>query len=149
MNDNGLLHKVCTCGIKYTTLASNPEHLCFFCQRDPKRRVPSEGRLQAAGNEEAPPLLEAKAGMNKAQYELAATLLDKAADEFSNHGCNDYTLPNTPENVELMRRAHEWNVRGDASQPFDLSISKDGTEIYTMDYYVMGFMAHLLREAAQ
>ena len=40
MSDKGLLHKVCTRDLRYTTLASNPEHLCYFCQRDPKRRVP-------------------------------------------------------------------------------------------------------------
>ena len=41
--------------------------------------------------------------MDKTQREIAAQMLQMAADEFSNHGCNDYNLPLTPENLEFVK----------------------------------------------
>jgi hypothetical protein len=34
-------------------------------------------------------------------FQIAAQMLELAADEFSNHGCNDFELPNTPETWPL------------------------------------------------
>lgn len=38
-----------------------------------------------------------------AQLKLLVDILDLAAGEFSNHGCIDYILDNTPENLELVK----------------------------------------------
>ena len=83
------------------------------------------------------------------EYAILADLLEMADNEFSNHGCNDYSIPNTPETIELLRQAHEWNTNSDPAQLFEPSISKDGKEIYVMDYYLMGYFAHLFRKMAE
>jgi hypothetical protein len=41
--------------------------------------------------------------LSKAELKLMATLLEEAADEFSGNMCNDYTLPVSPENKQLLR----------------------------------------------
>lgn len=83
------------------------------------------------------------------EYKILSDLLDMASEEFSNHGCNDFEIDNTPENMELLRMAHEWNVKGDASQPFDPMITNDGTTIYVMDYFLMGYFSHLFKELSK
>lgn len=79
--------------------------------------------------------------MNGVILRIAAKMLDMAADEFANHGCNDYRLPNTPENlafVEAMIAASDY--------PNDEPIfSSDETKIYVMDWQVMGYCARVLR----
>lgn len=70
-----------------------------------------------------------------------------ASDEFSNHGCNDFVLENTPENYAFIEAMEKWNVSESGGEPNEISISKDGKEIYTMDWYVMSYLAYLLREA--
>ncbi len=83
--------------------------------------------------------------MNAKQYLMAAKMLELAADEFSNHGSNDYSLENTPENrtfVEAMIAASDY--------PEDeVNISHDYGRIYTSDIALMGFCIRLLREEAR
>jgi len=40
--------------------------------------------------------------MNKLILEMAAKMLDEYGDELSNHGCNDYDIEATPENIRLI-----------------------------------------------
>lgn len=90
--------------------------------------------------------------MNKkkrVEYELAAKLLDMASDEFSNHGCNDFELPNTPENYALVESMELWNVSESGEEPNEVNVSEDGQTIYTMDWYIMSYLAHCLREAGK
>lgn len=83
------------------------------------------------------------------EYKILYELLDMASDEFSNHGCNDFYIDNTPENVELLRMAHEWNTNGDTSEPFEIVLSGDGTKIYVMDYYLMDYFSHLFKKLSE
>lgn len=72
---------------------------------------------------------------------IAAMLLDLAADEFSNHSCNDMLLENTDSNrkfVEDMIREGDY--------PRDKpNISTDGKIIYVADWVVMRRCSQLLR----
>lgn len=77
-------------------------------------------------------------------WAILAELLDLAKDEFSNHGCGDFELPNTPENRALMEAAEIWN----SPEAFELHISKDDTKIYTQDWFLMAYFSHLARELA-
>jgi hypothetical protein len=79
----------------------------------------------------------------KAQHRILADLLDMANDEFSNHGCNDYELENTPENLAIVTAMEKWNTENSGEEPYAPNISNDGTKIYTQDWYLMSYFAHL------
>jgi hypothetical protein len=86
--------------------------------------------------------------MTKKERMLTAALLEMAADEFGNHGCNDMDRKlldkigfTEEEKIALGRQYHEYN--GDPEEAF--GTVKDFDWIH--DYAWMGFMAHkLLRE---
>lgn len=65
----------------------------------------------------------------------AADLLNLAADEFSNHGCNDYELKNTPEN-----RAFAAAIHGE-EHPID----ENDPTIWVQDDVLMRYCAQQLR----
>lgn len=76
------------------------------------------------------------------QRQIAAAMLDLAANDFSGHICNDMSLHNTPANREFVRgMIAASDYPGD-----DLHISKDGALIYVMDWQVMRYCADLLRK---
>jgi len=78
--------------------------------------------------------------LTKTQSEVTAMMLDMAADEFSNHGSNDFELDNTPENLEFVR-----GMIAASDYPDDTpSISRDGKKIYTMDWKIMQYCKHLV-----
>ena len=83
--------------------------------------------------------------MNKSQKLILAELLELAGEEFSNHGCNDYELPSTPENLELERQM--LNHMGLAE--CQLNISEDKKTIYSGDHMLMYYFAKLLKDEAQ
>jgi hypothetical protein len=80
--------------------------------------------------------------MTKNQLEITSELLNLAATEFSNHGCNDYDLPATPENIELVRTAERF-ITGDELEP---NISDDGETVSTNDAWLMRYLAYCLAE---
>jgi hypothetical protein len=41
--------------------------------------------------------------MSELILKMAAQMLSDYVDELSNHGCNDYDIESTPENVELVK----------------------------------------------
>jgi hypothetical protein len=74
---------------------------------------------------------------------LASELLEKAADEFSNHGCNDFDFPDdwtAEEKADFVLRYHQWN--GDPEN-FNLKY------LVLWDYAVMHFLAIELRKEAK
>ena len=83
--------------------------------------------------------------LDKNTCAILAELLEMASDEFSNHGCNDWELPNTPENRALVERAERENSEEQWLE-YGLNLSPDGTKIYLMDYFLMDYFAHLFRE---
>lgn len=77
--------------------------------------------------------------MNKRELELAAKLLNLASDKFSNHGCNDYTLPESwtqQECDDFLLAARTWNGDPENHRPGDRM---------TMDWFVMDYLAAKLR----
>lgn len=79
-------------------------------------------------------------------WKVLAELLDLAGQEFGNHGCNDYQLPNTAENRKLVTRMLIWNSKNPAD--WDIHYSDDENYIYTQDYFLMGYFEHLAKELA-
>lgn len=73
---------------------------------------------------------------------IASKLLEMARDEFSNHGCNDYALEATAENVAFVEAAEKF-VYGGTSGVY----SKDGKQIITGDDTLMAYCAALLDSA--
>ena len=83
--------------------------------------------------------------MEATEAKIAAEMLNLAADQFGNHGCNDYALPNTPESLAFVRR-----LIASGDYPDDPPhISPDGTEIYLMDWEVMRYCADVLEQYAK
>lgn len=81
--------------------------------------------------------------MNETQAKITARMLEMASDEFSNHGCNDYELPATPENIEFVKGLIAWS-----DYPEDEPNIHDGM-IYLYDWQVMDYCRHLVIESAQ
>jgi len=81
---------------------------------------------------------------------IIADLLEKASDKFSNHGCNDYEMPNTDENWQLFeemsaanvhKTVEQWRVT-DAIEEEDFRPS--GKTIYFTDWWLMPYFADLI-----
>lgn len=70
---------------------------------------------------------------------IAAEMLNLAADEFSNHGCNDYEVPNTPETIALIHRMNA--VDGEPDEELYL---RPDARLYLMDTQVMRYCARVL-----
>ena len=85
--------------------------------------------------------------MDTEAWKILSELLEMADNEFSNHGCNDYEIPNTLANVTLMLEALRWNDKVEHSQN-ELRFSTDGTVIVTQDYFLMGFFSAKAKELA-
>lgn len=86
--------------------------------------------------------------LNKFELELLDDLLSMAADVFGNHGCNDFTIPNTPEARKFMTGVETWNSP-EQFKEYGIMISKDGKKIFTQDYLLMEYFADLARKAAK
>lgn len=71
--------------------------------------------------------------MTKTQLLMTAKMLEMASDTFSNQGCNDLYLENTPENLEFVK-----DMIACSDFPTDIPyISPDGKGILVMDIDVM------------
>lgn len=80
--------------------------------------------------------------MNAKWMKLAGDLLDKAADEFTNHGCNDWWFPadwTIEDRRELVKAMYEQNGNPEEYDPDQLNVA---------DWWVMQFLASKLKEAA-
>lgn len=74
---------------------------------------------------------------------IVSQLLNMAADDFKNHGCNDFNLPNIPANREIMRGLVKWS--GDPDD--EIRVSVDGTTIYANDSQLMRYFADQFRRS--
>lgn len=71
---------------------------------------------------------------------LAAEILDQVADEYSNHGCNDWDFPEewtAEEKIKFVREFHEFDDSLDEFNPAHLGMA---------DYWVMKLLAHKIRK---
>ncbi len=81
--------------------------------------------------------------MTEQERQLAASLLKQASEIFATHGCNDYTLDNTQENVDLLNRIEEWNVGG--REPEHVHVFDPAKkELYTSDWLLMSYLSDRL-----
>lgn len=78
------------------------------------------------------------ANLRPTDARIAATMLELAGDQFSNHGCNDYELPNTPDNLAFVRR-----LIAASDDPED-EPHGDGATLWLMDSEVMRYCAKIL-----
>lgn len=78
-------------------------------------------------------------GLSETEAELAATLLDKAADEFANHGCNDLDLSDCGMAADEIEKLHERMAQ------FNNNPDDAGTGPLVSDWYLMSYLAARLR----
>ncbi len=78
--------------------------------------------------------------MNDTQLKVGGMLLKLASDSYAKNGCNDFTLPNTPEHQELWRDAMAWAEGGRVPEGGPGA----GESIFFYDWILMGYMAHIL-----
>ena len=69
---------------------------------------------------------------------ISARLLLEAGDEFSNHGCNDFVLLNTPENREFVTAMLQ-----DSEQPLESALD-EREQIYINDWQAMHYCSKSL-----
>lgn len=88
-------------------------------------------------------------GLSKAELKLMAELLDMASNEFSSHGCNDYTIPATDENKDLMREiiSDSFDKRDAAEAIEELGESKD--ELACDDTTLLRYFARRCKNLAE
>lgn len=84
--------------------------------------------------------------MNKKDKALAAHMLKMAAEEFGNHGCNDFNLAELGWTVE-ERRDLMKRMREDNGDPENFDPKQDYK--YFMDWWLMSFFAHQLENEAK
>ncbi len=82
--------------------------------------------------------------MTKKELELVGQMLDVAADQFSNHGCNDFKMPNTDENWAFIEAMQAGLPPEDCDKR-----PAQGDPIYTMDWAVMRYLADKAREESK
>lgn len=70
-------------------------------------------------------------------------LLELASDEFSNNGCNDYPIENTPEN----RAFYEKMMKECCGE--DITVDPSKEKIYTQDWMVMTYLSKMLKKEAE
>lgn len=75
-------------------------------------------------------------------------MLEQAGDKMSSATCNDFPLPNTPENWQLYLRYNEWvkeNVEFADEDEEVLRKPRKGP-IYFTDWLLFGYFIHKLKE---
>jgi hypothetical protein len=77
--------------------------------------------------------------MTKNELEILDGMLERLSDIMGNAGCNDYELPDTPENRELVTQAHH--------EELDFTIRVYKGMIQTTDWVVLGYLRKKLRGA--
>ena len=69
------------------------------------------------------------------ERKILVTLLEELSDMLANETCNDYILPNTPENLELVQAAEEDTP----------CVSDDGSEIYATNFVILDYLIGKIR----
>lgn len=79
----------------------------------------------------------------RTEFECMQEYLEECAEEFRDRSCNDFTLPNTPDNVEVFTAAfhafkHEFE---DDDEPELEDFIFEGDELYIFDNWLLGYFA--------
>lgn len=88
--------------------------------------------------------------LTKAEKKIAAALLDRAAEEFSNHGCNDFELLTEAnltreEALEIANTMHAYQKEDDATYDGHPA-NPNATHLYSYDWMLMQMLAKKLLE---
>ncbi len=81
--------------------------------------------------------------LTKTQLLMTAKMLELASDTFSNHGCNDFYLENTPENLEFVKEMYYSGISP------GIYISSDKQRILVMDTHIMDYCRNILTNLAK
>jgi hypothetical protein len=81
--------------------------------------------------------------LDRMTLEVAANMLDMAADEFGNHSCNDMMLP-----LEYLEFVQDM-IEGSDDPDEEPHVYFDTAQICVMDWMVMRFCAKMLRQIAE
>jgi hypothetical protein len=86
-------------------------------------------------------------GLTPTELDWLARFLEESAEEFDQHGCNDFELPATEENKAIIAAAFEH--QGDDGYNFtvDEIMASEG-QVYMYDHWVMTYFAHRCKELA-
>lgn len=68
----------------------------------------------------------------RSDYVAIKRLLETFADEFANHGCNDFEMENTDENWDLVLRVRQWS---NDSEP--APVRPPPNKLITIDDWIM------------
>jgi len=91
--------------------------------------------------------------MTNPEIKYLKDFFDDYKNRLGTDGCNDFDLPNTPENIELLKAAHLWNVNGDqkayesdyADWIADYEKNPDQhKKIYTNNIIIFGYLSSKL-----
>jgi hypothetical protein len=86
------------------------------------------------------------AKLGDGELHLIAEMLEYAAEAFSYNGCNDMSIPGTPENKEIVRQSHIWNTPdGDPEDDWEVRPYQGGW--FVADFAFMRYLAHRARQA--
>ena len=83
--------------------------------------------------------------IDKTHMEIASWMLGLASDVFSNHGCNEFTLENTSENIRFVKSMIAHSDFTDCSP----NLSSDGKKIHMLDTDVMDYCQNILMTFAE
>jgi len=78
---------------------------------------------------------------------IIAKILKMASNEFSNHGCNDFWLEPTPDNMEIIEGYTKWMQDDDPEYP-DITPEDDGRYCLA-DYWIMRFLSEKIQETCK
>lgn len=88
--------------------------------------------------------------LTSAELKIISTMLKEAAEEYSNHSCNDMDIPNTDENKKmLIRMVNETYDPRDAVEEIENIESCKKKTLYTYDWMLMEYLAGRCKEAAE
>lgn len=77
-------------------------------------------------------------------------LLKRASNEFSSHGCNDYTVKNTDENWAMLERMEAYNCRTtveEVRRQGMLGGRPTGPTLCLDDWFLVGYLGHVVQQA--
>lgn len=78
-----------------------------------------------------------------------AKLVDQAADEFGNHGCNDFDVPNDKEHREFIKIVWLCNC-GDKSKEYQEHCKEidnsTGKNLCASDSVILRFLSYFIKE---
>lgn len=93
--------------------------------------------------------------LTPSELKLAAHLLEMAADQYSNHGCNDFpefaSMMSLEYRNQFVKDFEEWNDPELAEENYHdnpVEQEREGNDYRMMDWMAMDFVAHKLKAAA-